>query len=189
MNPKLLLSLVVLPLFTAPAQNLTPEQIMDGYNAAHETLDFTAIASSIHPGTLAQYRKITMAILQHAQEQYGDKEVLAFFQELKSLDDLKNSSDAQYWAYLMASAYQFSAEKPIQKSKPLGEIKDEKDRLLLVYKMKASLNSSPELGSFTSTAVYIFEKDKGQWKLATYEPQAFESSLYWFLQQAKKNTK
>jgi hypothetical protein len=184
MNFKLL-PLLLLSVLGAHAQSLKPAQIIDLYHAAHQTLDFAPVASHVHPQTLADYRKITTVILQHAVEKYGKTPVLAYFQGLNSLDELKTYSNADYWSYLMAASLQFSSEKPIQKSPPIGEIPEDANHLSLVYRVQSFLVTAPEIESLGSHVVYTFEKEKGSWKWANFAPRAFESSLYWFLKQQK----
>jgi hypothetical protein len=64
------------------------------------------------------------------------------------LNDLESFSDREYWAFVMASSLQFSTEKPIAAIAPIGELKDGESRVLLVYPVRRSLVTAPELGLF-----------------------------------------
>ena len=108
-----------------------------------------------------------------------------FFQGIP-LNDSESFSEREYWAFVMASSLQFSAEKPIAAIAPIGELKDGESRVLLVYPVRRSLVTAPELGLFPGHVVYGFERENGTWKMMSFLPNTLEATLdYWFLQQKR----
>jgi hypothetical protein len=112
-------------------------------------------------------------------------EALVEFFQGTPLNDLESFSDREYWAFVMASSLQFSTEKPIAAIAPIGELKDGESRVLLVYPVRRSLVTAPELGLFPGHVVYGFERENGTWKMTSFLPNTFEATLYWFLQQKR----
>jgi hypothetical protein len=169
---------------TVRGEDLTPTQIMERYMAAQKTLRFSEVAPYVHPRALADYRRTTSAVIRHAVERFGEDAIVAFFQGT-TLRRLEASSDADYWAFVMASSMQFSTERPIMAVAPEGEVKQGDKRILLVYPVRASLATAPELGLFNAHTVCTFERDGGVGRMAWYAAPMFEETLYWYLRQNK----
>ena len=163
----------------AQAQSPSPSEVFDRFVMAHKTLKFFEVAPYVHPGALAEYRKTTWAVVGHAVEKYGGGAVRDFFQGATS-DELQAMSDQDYWAFVMASAQQFSTENPIANIRPLSQF-FEGSKLCLVYPATGSLATAPECGSYPMHFVYEFEQERGVWKIASFESSNFEKTLYWFL--------
>jgi hypothetical protein len=83
----------------------------------------------------------------------------------------------------MASSLQFVPEKPIATIAPIAEFREGETRLFLVYPVTRSLLTAPELGSFPAHVVYGFEQEQGAWKMTSFLPNLFETTLYWYLRQ------
>ena len=166
----------------AQGKDLSPRQIVERYFAAYKTLRFSEVAPYVHPQALAEYRRTTSAVIKHARERFGEDAIVAFFQGT-TLRQLEAASDADYWAFVMASSTQFSTEQPIMAAPPDGEVRESDNKILLVYPIRSSLVTAPELGLFPSHAVFPFERDGGIWRIAWYAAPRFEATLHWYLRQ------
>jgi len=167
---------------TVRGNDLTPKQIMERYFAAYKTLRFSEVAPYVHPRVLADYREATWAVIKHARETFGEDAIVSFFQGT-TLPQLEAASDADYWAFVMASSMQLSTEHPITAAPPEGEVKKGANTILLVYPMRGSLATAPELGSFPALTVFPFERDGGVWRIDFYAARTFEEKLNWYLRQ------
>lgn len=172
---------------TAHAKDLTPTEIMKRYLAAQKTLRFSEVAPYVHPQALAEYRKTTSAVIKHAAERFGEDAIVAFFQRT-TLSRLEAASDADYWSFVMASSMQFSTERRMVAAAREGEVKEGENRILLVYPLRRSLGSAPELGLFDASVVFAFERNNGIWRMVCYDAPTFEASLYWYLRQHRSSS-
>jgi hypothetical protein len=181
---KNLICLAVLFPLPVIAQELRPQQIMDRFFNAHRDLRFLDMAPYVHSKTLKIYRSTTGAIIRHAVDEFGIEAVTEFFQGT-SPQELERFSDREYWAFVTASSAQFSVDKPVPVLAPIAELKEGADRILLVFPAQRRLVTAPEMGVFGGHNVYIFEQEDGAWKLISFFPQTFESTIYSYLRQKR----
>ena len=173
-------------LVQARGEALTPREIMQRYFGAYKTLQFSEVAPYVDAGALAEYRRATSAVIAHARDKFGEDALVTFFQGTP-LERLKAASDADYWSFVMASALQFSTERPVMNARPEGEVVLNSNNVLLVYPVQSTLATASELGTFHGRAVYTFNRDSGGWQLETFAPVMFESALYSYLRQMHPN--
>lgn len=183
MKHALLAGLLVLVPLAAFASEPTPKEIMERYKAACDQLDFKPVAPYIDSNTLTSYRAVTTKIIDFAVKEHGEESVLAFFQGLKNLEDLKNLSDAEYWAYVTASSLQFEPKSLFPEATFLKQINQSNGRVMLIYEEKVNMEFTPDAGTFLHDHVFTFRNENGSWKLVTFAPRALDSSLHWFLTQ------
>jgi hypothetical protein len=178
----LLAGLLIFVPFAAPAQEqLSPNQIVDRLATAFETLDFSEVSVYIRPLTLTKYRETTSGAIQHAVDRFGEAPLVEFFQGT-TLKDLQLYSDRDYWAFVMASSLQFDHEKLVSSRIPETQFW-EKDRYFLVYPARRTMVTAPETGIFPSHVVLGFVHEQRDWKMISFMPRQFESTLYTFLAQ------
>jgi hypothetical protein len=163
------------------AEPLSPREIHDQFIIACQTLNLSDISPYIHTSALRAYRETTSAVIKHAVEKYGTDPVVAFFQGT-TLQDLQTFSDREYWAFVMASSLQFTADTPAIAIAPRAEF-TEGNRFFMVYPTTRSLSTAPEVGSFPTHVAYGFEQEEGSWKMISFFPDMRERTLYSFVRQ------
>lgn len=186
MKHALLAGLLVLVPFAAFASEPTPKEIMERYKQAFVQLDFDPVAPYIDSNTLTSYRATTTKIIDFAVKEHGEESVLAFFQGLKNLEDLKKLPDTAYWSYVMANSLQFCSKDMYPRGVYVTETQLNSTTRLLIYERPDALSFTPDAGSFSQNTVFTFREDKGTWKLANFSPDMLDLSLHWFLKQDRK---
>ena len=176
----LYVSLLLHPL--ASGQSLEPGQIVDKYVLAHQTLNFSEVAPYVHSHTLAAYRQITTSVINRAIRSDGSKAIMTFFQGTP-VEELGSLSDQEYWAFLMASSLQFNLQRPEPARRPLAQFWENPFRLSLVYRGSGIILGAPEFGRIPGDMVFTFEQENGGWKMVTFTPNVFETTLHWYLEQ------
>jgi hypothetical protein len=141
-----------------------PEPVVKKALAALREERFEDYAKALHPDELKELKKSLMSLLESASKDGREKDFLRFM-KAKSIDDLKDLSDTQFFVTLCSALFRLNmtVKKTYGDSEAevIGNVPEGKDIAHVVCRMKMKIQGVPT----TQMVVVSVKKTDSGWRL------------------------